>query len=50
MVFNLADKVKSNKQFHTKNLDKVKWFLIDNSYPAKFITENIKKRIKKINN
>ena len=50
MVFNLTDKaiLLSDNQFHKKNLEKVKQFLVNNSYPTKFITKNMQKWIKKI--
>ena len=47
MNFTLVDKVYklSDKSFHNKNLNKIKSFLLSNSYPHKFIDFYIQKRL-----
>ena len=52
MVYNLTDKAikLADEQFHDVNLKIVKNILSKNSYPKKFINDNMKKRINKLRN
>ena len=47
IIFGLVDKCVflSDKSFHSQNLMLIKQFLLNNNYPAKFITKHIKKRL-----